>query len=810
MGKGGSRFAGVLALAALVSCAGCGDNDGPGCTVAQLDDGVNIICGSDQATIPNPPPAEPCSVSQTEDEVTLTCPDGSTVTIPVGGGDAGADSCMVTTNADGSITINCPDGSMATIPAPPSAGGMDSGVPPLASFVLYNGATSTACGGCHDTPENKIHFSTMTTFVNGFPIEGCATCHKETGPNAVSVAHARPEFGPPGLKVDILGVTIDPGTRKATVSLKFQDGSGNSLDRTGVSSNFTISHVPSQIPVGGTTAAAGPYINYLTKSATQVDNPDYPLEGAPRVVQQPTSDSTGTYANTGPGLYSYTFAAALPADYDINQTHIVAHYTTRTVGPVRWVSNANYAFVPANAATAPLKRETVKNEACNNCHNPLNFHGGSRQDVQLCLTCHSQGSSDPESNNSIDLNIMVHKIHMGERLPTVKAGGSYSIVGRNNETEDFSHVGYPQDILNCQSCHTDTGTANDPWVNNGTPSVCTSCHEDIYDPGKHPFALAQNAVCGNGACHGPGGSAPDARKAHKTFLNMPEAPIFDISIVSATVASPDDAPALTVKGLSGTRAAGATQPLASVDNFGMLEVFFNGPNTDYVSHGHSIKQYGKSRLVNLAATPTPGEFTFSLPETLREAAGSAGDVTKDSYTVSIRAAYDPTPGTAPATDQVDMIKNPTAAISAAGTATPRKQVVDTGKCNACHGNLVSHGGDILVHNVEQCVMCHTSTMETSLWQGDNKDPGLTTSLRFSQLVHRAHAGGMAVAPYVLYGYSPPGIKHPQFDLSNLAFPGDRRACGTCHLDGTAVVPVSASTAPTQTLFLDANGQPIKQ
>jgi OmcA/MtrC family decaheme c-type cytochrome len=262
-----------------------------------------------------------------------------------------------------------------------------------------------------------------------------------------------------------------------------------------------------------------------------------------------------------------------------------------------------------------------------------------------------------------------------------------------------------------------------------------------------------------------------------------------------------------VKGLSGTRGTGATQPLASVDNLGVLEVFFNGPNANFASNGHNIKQYTKANLVGLAATSTPGEFTFSLPETLRVAAGKAGDVTKDSYTISLRAAYDPTPGGA--SDNVDMIKNPSVAISAAGTASARKAVVDTAKCNDCHGDLRAHGGSILARNVEECVMCHTSTLETSPRQGGNKEAGPTTSLRFSQMIHRVHAGGVAVSDYFLYGYAA-AAPFPKVDFSDIAFPGDQRDCLTCHLDGTNLLPVSASTGPTQTLLLDANGQPIKE
>jgi OmcA/MtrC family decaheme c-type cytochrome len=794
------RVVAVL-LSVLVGCDGCDGDDGTSCSVAQLDAGVSIACGDgSDATIPNPPPSEPCSVSQTDEEITFTCPDGSTVTLPIDG-DHGDQSCSVTEQSDGSIVISCPDGSSAVIPAPGADAGVDGG----ASLYHLTGATSAACGGCHDTDANKVHYVAMTAWVDGRPVEDCASCHKESGIEAVSAKHARLEQGPPGFEVQILGASIDPSTRRATVQLRIQDSAGNPLTRTGVSTNFLIASVAAETPVGATTPVAGPYTSYLTRSVTQLDNPDFPLDGAPRVVQQPTGESNGTYTNPGPGLFDYTFATALPDGYPANLTHVISHYSTRTVGSVRWVSNDSYFFVPAGGAT-PLRRQAVHTETCNGCHNPMSAHGGSRQEVDVCLGCHSQGAVDPESNNSIDFNVMLHRIHRGADLPSVQAGTPYMIVGRNNVTADFSHIRYPRDIVQCQSCHTDTD--DDRWVTNGKPEACMACHDNIYEAGVHPFALAPAAVCGNGACHGPSGSAPDAREAHRTFLNT-DAPVFDISIVSASVSGPDAAPALRVRALTGTRLSGAVVPVGSVDNFATLNVFFNGPNSDFALNGHNIKQYGKASLVGLVATSTAGEFTFTLPETLREAAGSAGDPTKDSFTLGIRAAYDPTPNASPDNDRVDMLKNPTAAIAAAGTPVARLAVVETAKCNACHGDLRAHGGDILARNVEECIMCHTATLETSPRQGANKEPGPTTTLRFSQLVHRIHAGHMATDPYVLYGYAS-AAPYPQVDFSSMSFPGDLKDCTACHAGTSYYVPVLASPSPTQTLLLDAMGQPIPQ
>ena len=63
--------------------------------------------------------------------------------------------------------------------------------------------------------------------------------------------------------------------------------------------------------------------------------------------------------------------------------------------------------------------------------------------------CHESYSFDAQSGNSIDLKVMIHKIHSGETLPSVEAGGFYGIFGFGNTFTDFSDVVYPQDKRNC-------------------------------------------------------------------------------------------------------------------------------------------------------------------------------------------------------------------------------------------------------------------------------------------------------------------------------------------------------------------------
>ncbi len=782
---------------------------GTRCTVEEQAEGAVLITCDDgtSATVKPPVPDAgdaACSVTREDGTVTISCPSGSSVSFPV------AESCKVSQAQDGAVTISCPDGSSVSLPG--SGNADDAGV---AHQMLIVGPTRSACGACHDSAPARAHFTAMTVEIDGQLQETCGTCHNETSIEPVTRSHARPELEK-GLTLTINDVTIDAGTRKATANLTILDANNQPVDPAKISANFVIAKVPAVQPaasIGGQAVApiAGPYQSYLTRVATQVDTPSFPLNGAaPRTEIQPAAEAqrSGTFTAKGNGSYDYTFGYTLPQGYDANETHMVAIYATMSVDGVRYVANAEKFFVPADPSATPLKRDSVLDTACNSCHNPLAAHGGSRQDLQLCLGCHTQGAKDPESENSIDFNVMVHRIHSGRNLPSVKAGKPYIIIGNAASVHDFSDVGFPNQLANCQSCH--NNSADDRWVTNGVASACTSCHDDIYEPGKHIGTLAENTTCGNSNCHAPGGLAPDAREAHLTLLNNPAAQLFNLEILSVTLDSADEAPVVRIRARTGTLDTGAVNPVASVNNFQLLNVFLNGPNTGFLANGGNIKQIAKADLVDFVADgATPGEFTFKLPSTLRELVAGLGNPDVDSYTLSLRGNYDPTPGAMPDNDRVDMLKNPTFAFTAGEELKARAAIVDTNKCNNCHGDLRFHGGGTLARSTEQCAMCHTATFDTRGRQGVSKIAGPTTSLRFSTLIHRVHGNSLAEQPYVVYGYSATA-PHPQVDFSEVLYPGDLRDCTTCHVGNSYTLPLPLGTPPTQTAVLDANGAVISR
>ena len=60
---------------------------------------------------------------------------------------------------------------------------------------------------------------------------------------------------------------------------------------------------------------------------------------------------------------------------------------------------------------------------------------------------------DPDTGNTVDMKVFIHKIHMGSQLPSVMAGKPYQIIGFNQAVSDWSTVVLPSDPRRCTFCH---------------------------------------------------------------------------------------------------------------------------------------------------------------------------------------------------------------------------------------------------------------------------------------------------------------------------------------------------------------------
>ena len=96
--------------------------------------------------------------------------------------------------------------------------------------------------------------------------------------------------------------------------------------------------------------------------------------------------------------------------------------------------------------------------------------------------------------------------------------------------------------------------------------------------------------------------------------------------------------------------------------------------------------------------------------------------------------------------------------------TPRRQVVASEKCTACHQNLTFvHGGTR--GEVQECTICHNP----SLVDGTSKQ-----SVNLAWQIHSIHRGEGLQNKYVL------GTTNYQ----EVRFPGDVRDCSSCHVNNS--------------------------
>jgi len=258
---------------------------------------------------------------------------------------------------------------------------------------------------------------------------------------------------------------------KTVVTLEITDPNGLPIhpdDLIGI--RFMLTSIEVDVTTGQTS-----YNNYFMRAqegASYTFNWET-IEPVMESWENPDRDSDGTWEEVGTGTYQYTFGMAVPADYDRSATHVLAIYAEKDpVGDGRHgesISNIVYAFVP-DGGPVTNTRLISDTETCNKCHDPLEAHGGVRQEYVLCLVCHNPDSGDPETGNSVDMKVMIHKIHRGAELHEVEEGGSYYIVGHGQSVHDYSSVHFPTDIRSCEVCH--TGPDGDNYKTQPSRDAC--------------------------------------------------------------------------------------------------------------------------------------------------------------------------------------------------------------------------------------------------------------------------------------------------------------------------------------------------
>lgn len=574
----------------------------------------------------------------------------------------------------------------------------------------------------------------------------------------------------PGVVVKIVSAAIaKDGTITARVTIA--DPKGQPLDREGVNTPGTVSMslIAAYIPAG-----KAQYVSYSTTTLKATINTN------PAQVQA-ANDSGGTWVKNADGDYTYTFKTRAPAGFDASATHSIGISANRNLTEFltydEWaaVSNDVYTFVP-DGSPVKVTRSVVSTDACNSCHNPLFGHGGSRVKVELCIMCHTPQTVNPDTQLTQDMPVLIHKIHMGSSLPSVKAGTPYRIWHRG-AWSDFSDVVFPQDPRNCNACHTAGQAQSDIWRTKPSRAACGACHDNVN------FATGENHVglpmftdneCSN--CHAAAAQSDfdtSVPGAHVVPNNSSLLPGIVANILSVDNTAPGSNPTVTFTVLD------KAGNLVDISKLTQIRVVLAGPNTDYQTGPGAVRA-----SENPAATPgSNGAYAFKF-------AAKIPDAATGSYTVSIEARNSVTllAGTQKQMTAIDSAQPVRYYFSVDQSAVaPRRVVVSTEKCAACHADLkFIHSGTR--SETQECVICHNPVLV---------DSKLKQSVNFAWQIHSIHRGEDLTSPYML----------GSVNYQEVRFPGDTRVCSTCHVGTTyspeavgAVAPVASPgsfTATTQ-------------
>jgi OmcA/MtrC family decaheme c-type cytochrome len=602
-------------------------------------------------------------------------------------------------------------------------------------------------------------------------------------------------FVRPGLVLTITGASL---AANGTIQVQFTlaDPQGLPLDRTGVNTPGVVStsFVASYIPKGGSDYRS---ITYRSSTGT-----------ATGTINIPGADSGGTYTQTADGQYTYTFATKAPATFDRTQTVTVGIYATRDLTSFSIginAANAEFSFVPAGGAVMDI-HDVIHTVTCNKCHDPLEHHGNNaRRDVPLCVLCHNPGGNngavtvttlDPNSGNSIDFKVMVHKIHMGSSLPSVLAGHPYQFGSASNPT-DYSDIVFPADARNCQMCHENgappqggtwppgaQSVDNPPpvqgnwWLTHPGMAACGACHDNVnFATGANHAGIIVTSDATCPICHIPQGELPfdvSIVGAHTipTFAPGLSGVVFTLTKVANGGAGQSPTVSFTVKDASGN-------PL-SLSALASLSLNLAGPTADYAA------EFQESAL---KATGSGGVYTYTF--TGKIPANATG-----TWTTGIEGYRNETllPGTAQQQTVRDAGHNVVFNFSVDGSVVaPHPVEVMNANCNQCHYSISAHGG--IRNETQYCILCHNPNATDAAVRPASAGPA--EGIDFPVLIHRIHWDGNAqpgdqLTPFVVYGFNGAPVT-----LGDAPFPGDLRDCAKCHVNGSQELPLPATRIPVQ-------------
>ncbi|MEO8333273.1 MAG: hypothetical protein ABI479_12645 [Gallionella sp.] len=306
-----------------------------------------------------------------------------------------------------------------------------------------------------------------------------------------------------------VAVSQNPTAPAQTCTLTNNTGSISSANITNVSVVCSVLTLSIQ-SISSTGPGQQPSVTFQVKAnGTPVDIMTAPIASLKATIAGPTTDYanywqatiqgsviTGTLApvDAPNGIFRYTFSA--PEAIPVPAT---GSYVIGLEGYVQDVALVKFSAVSpllpfiVTDATPVARRAVVDDAKCNACHATIAAHKGTRRGVQYCALCHNPNESNDTQvarfegativSNSMDMKVLIHKIHRGAALtqPYIVGGTPAPTTTNPSGTPiDFrTAVSYPGDLRACKACHL-PNTYNIPLAQGLLPSTekLFTCTED--------------------------------------------------------------------------------------------------------------------------------------------------------------------------------------------------------------------------------------------------------------------------------------------------------------------------------------------
>jgi len=653
-------------------------------------------------------------------------------------------------------------------------------------------------GGCKDGSKGQTRDQLAAT------AEGCIGCHDARGEVPVAdITHTADahyiDLDPDGYgetsaagyrELNVVITRVDVTAASVVIDFTVTDEAGNPIGNLQSSDGrFTIAEL-----VGGIAGDADDWSGLIVNSVGQDSYERF---------------SAGAFQNLTAGDYRYTSSFDPSGDLLGGETMRVAIQISADDlpdGRNGWCDfRANLITANDCVSSVALTRDIVQTATCNECHGVtsdtrLALHAGGRTDVEYCVTCHNEDVIDPDTGNSVDMKVLIHKIHRGANLTNLP----YQIIGHEGSVHDYSHVQFTKDIDDCAVCHKGAGDDVDNWFEDPTMQACGSCHDHVDFPnGVNHFAQSNNTGCAS--CHRPG-SPIGVETVHRGAERAAEAALYagddGFSIDAVRFDSSTDV--LTVE--YSVLKSGAPMNLVVAPEW--AETAPGGASRLHISVAWDTSDYRNeaggftpAKVLDIDGLDLGGVVTelatgaYAVNPVLPPEASGTLTVTIDGHPA---ANID-----GPAYDDRIAVANVFADINIDGGGAviiPRRNIVDVAKCDACHDAQrqgISLHGNNRTNNITVCATCHNpdaTDIERRPAGGiGTADGKVEESIDMKRMIHQIHSGADLANGIVIWGFGFPGTEH---DFSSVRFIGNRKNCETCHNVGTYGATQAAATTPS--------------